>query len=257
MAKAKTAEELQKAADEAAEQSVKDMAALQATVKAQAEHGDKLLKGMQALAGVVKGQKDAIDKMSGSFTELSQRAAVAPAKGGNSGTSDQDVESLSRKEFLSDVILPQLGGMLDEKLKGISDRLDGVSSDFETKSVRDEVALMRGNRKDFDQWGTEVTKELKKNPSLTVEDAYLLARTRDPDKAKKIDDDIETKEKEAAAKAAEQGGNFGGMRPSGGGEVEERDDMEQDEAADKAWEDVEESLGGKAEMDKALGTDLL
>ena len=255
MAKAKTAEELQKLADEAAEQGVKDMAALQATVKAQAEQNDKLLKGMQALAGVVKGQKDAIDKMSGSFEDLTKRAA-APAPS-NSGASDQDVEALSRKEFLADVIMPQLGGLLDDKLKGINARLENVSSDFETKSVRDEVALMRGNRKDFDQWGAEVTKELKKNPNLTVEDAYLLAKTRDPDKAKKIDDDIETKEKEAAAKVAEQGSTFGGMRPSGGGEVEERDDMDQNEAADKAWEDVEESLGGKAEMDKALGMDTL
>ena len=256
MAKAKTEDELKKAAEEAAAKSLKDMTDLQAAVKTQADENAKLLRGMQALAGVVKTQKDSLDKMTSSFEDLSTRSANQDKPG--SSDANQDVEALSRKEFLQDVILPQIGNIFDEKLKGISEKLENVSSDFESKNIRDEVKALQGNRSDFNDWKGEIAAELKKNSALSVEDAYLLARTRDPDKARKIDDDLATKAKEEAAKkAAEQGGNFGGMRPSGGGDIEERDDMDEGEAAEKAWEDVEESLGGKAELDKALGIDTL
>jgi len=256
MNKPKTEDELKKAAEEAAEKSGKDMVDLQSAVKTQTEENAKLLKGMQALAGVVKSQKDAIESMQGSFQKLSDEQGTqrkTPASG-----NDQDVEALSRKEFLHDVILPELGTMLDTKLKTVSDRLESVSSEFETKAVRDEVSSIRGNRPDFDHWKQEVAKELRGNPNLSVEDAYLLARTRDPDKSKKVDEEIATKQKEEAERsAAEQGSNFGGMRPSGGGEVEERTDMEPDEAADAAWDEVEDALGGREEMQKALGIDTI
>ncbi len=249
----KEAAAAKKAAEESTAKDAKVIADLQATVKAQAEQSDKLMKGMQALAGVVKGQKDSVEKLAESFESSTK---VKPASSSSSSNSDTDVESLSRKEFLNDVIIPQFGSILDEKLKGMTDRLDSVHSDFETKSVKDEVATLRGNRPDFDSWKEEVAGELRKNPHLSVEDAYLLARTRDPEKSSKIDkeaEDAKVKAKEDEERSSSTKGSFGGMRPSGGGEIEERDDMNIEEAAESAWKEVEDALGGKAGMDQSLG----
>ncbi len=243
-----------KKAAEEKEAAEKQLTELTTAVKAQSAENEKLLRGMQALAGVVKSQKDVVERMQTSFEES---ATNQGKQNSGSGASDQDVEALSRKEFLQDVILPQFSSMLDDKLKGVSDRLEHVSSEFETKSVRDEVSTVRESRADFDSWKEEVARELKSNPNLSIEDAYLLAKTRDPEKVTKIDAEIVKKKEDAERSSAAKGSVFGGMRPSGGGEVEKRDDMNQEEAADTAWQEVEEALGGKAEMNKALGMESL
>jgi hypothetical protein len=228
---------------------VKQLKAVTDALAAEKTERESMLNGLRQLAQVVKGQRDVIENLQ----KAPARTEPDPKKA--SKANDQDIEALSRKDFLG-IIMGEVGDLLDDKLKGISDRVESVSSEFETKSVREEVQRAEGKFKDFASWKTEVAQELKRVPDLSVEDAYFLAKQKHPDKAVEIQKGLDKaeKEEEEARRASTQGRSpFGGMRPSGGGEVNERDDMEPDEAAEKAWEDIEESLGGKSELNKVLG----
>lgn len=225
----------------------KDLEELKAALKKESEERGKMLQGLQSMALLLKNQGAAIEKLS----KAPEPAKATPAK--KSPGNDQDLEALSRKDFMA-VMFDGFSDVLEEKLKGISDRMETLSNDLESTSATSEVERVRSKHKDFDNWKAEVSKELQRVPDMSVEDALLLAKSKNPEKVDQLRKEAEKQDAEAR-KASEQGSKqpFGGMRPSGGGEIEERTDMDDEESAEKAWEDLQESVGGEAELNKMFG----
>jgi len=152
-----------------------------------------------------------------------------------------DLEVLSRKDFM-DLIMQRIGKVIDDKLSEVSKQVENVQTSREEEIVREQVEKAAKKYKDFWDWRDEMKKLVERNPYLTAEDAYILARSSNPEKAKEIDakysesDEKEEKEKKETPV-------FGGLTPTSG-RTTESDKMTQEDAAETAWRRV---FGGSGE----------
>ena len=109
------------------------------------------------------------------------------------------------------------------------------------------VQAMRSKYKDFDVWTPEVEKIVKDSKGvIDLDDAYQLARVKNPAKAKEQDDKLAKTQADDAAKS------FGGMKPTGSPQRVEKQDMSEADAAETAWNEVMGSLPEDAKKDLIL-----
>jgi len=152
---------------------------------------------------------------------------------------------------LVDMILNGVTNVVDGKLGQITKDLGGQIADTRNETNREriqrEVDAARGKYKDFNEWRDEMQMQVKKNPMLSAEEAYILAKSGDSKKAKELDDkyaklEAEEKAKSGEGSGARDKGGFGGMRPGTGERSNKRSDMKPDEAAEAAWDEI---FGGR------------
>jgi len=159
---------------------------------------------------------------------------------------DRTLESLSRKDFMGHIV-EQFGKLVDAKIKPVATQLD----DGQTKQLEADVAKAvkkaEADHEDFWDWKEEMGKELQKNPYLYPEDAYVLAKAKDPGKAKELEtkhlSEDEKKKIEEAKKKKDQP-QFGGLTPTSGKTVESTK-MKQEEASELAWNETMGDTGEK------------
>lgn len=151
---------------------------------------------------------------------------------------DVDLDDLSRDQF-AQYLMKQFTKAQKASLKPLVDRIEGLASESESDKWRREIATARSNYKDFTEWGEEIKAVLTKNPDISVDDAYHLAKARNPEKVKEISEKFETAEKEEEDKKNPKS-LFGGLTPTSrvGGSSEETPPLNQKEASEKAWEDA-------------------
>jgi len=163
---------------------------------------------------------------------------------------NEDLETMSRKELV-DMILNGVTNVVDGKLGQITKDLGGQIADTRNETNREriqrEVDAARGKYKDFNEWRDEMQMQVKKNPMLSAEEAYILAKSGDSKKAKELDEkyaklEAEEKAKSGEGSGARDKGGFGGMRPGTGERSNKRSDMKPDEAAEAAWDEI---FGGR------------
>ena len=106
-----------------------------------------------------------------------------------------DIEKLSRSEFASH-IMDMFTEKFEEKMKPFQDSVAALSETMHRGTVSASLDSAKGKYKDFDQWKDEMGAIVEKHGYLEPEDLYILARSKNPDKAKQID--------EAAAAAAKE-----------------------------------------------------
>jgi len=150
-----------------------------------------------------------------------------------------DLEGLSRKDFLG-IIMQQVGGVLDDKLGGIDERVEHANENATRSNL---VLLLREaqeKHKDFGEWREEIKTQFKENPNLSPEQAYILARGADPTKAQEIDKKFTEADETGEADDKATGTKFGGLRSgSSGGDTEEpTGDLNLQDAAQKAFDEV-------------------
>jgi len=156
--------------------------------------------------------------------------------------SDVNLEALSRTEFL-DAILDKVGGLVDDRIKPVSERVQDVDDRGIQKDLQRQIRKAAEDHLDFGEWREEMGNIAKRSPGLAVEEYYQLARLSDPDKASKMDGQYKTdeqrkaEEKEAEEKAKEKEPRYGGLTPTSGKTVEVND-MTLDEAAEKSFDDI-------------------
>ena len=150
-----------------------------------------------------------------------------------------DLEVLSRKDFM-DVIVGKIGKIVDEKLGEVTQRVEHVQSSREEEMVRRQVEEAAKEYKDFWEWRDEMRKLVEKNPYLTAKEAYVLARSSNPEKAKGLDAKYSEKDE---SKEKEKETPFGGLTPTSGKTVE-ADKLTDEDAAETAWRRV---FGGSGE----------
>jgi hypothetical protein len=128
-----------------------------------------------------------------------------------------------------------LGTIKTEMIDPMKEHMQGTETARAEKEAQAAVQAAAGKYADFGQWDAEIAPLIEENPNLSLDDAYLLARTRNPEKAQQIDD--------AAAKAAEdeQGKEesedipFGGLLPTSSISTETTQ-MTLDDAGEAAWD---------------------
>jgi len=77
--------------------------------------------------------------------------------------------------------LKKFGKMMDKKLSPLSDRLtniEGIADQVQKKDVNDQISVVRDKHKDFDSYKEPMIKLAQENPSLGVNELYILARLR-------------------------------------------------------------------------------
>jgi len=200
----------------------------------------------------LKELKESLSTLVQSVTVLSDGLAKLDQKIENVASSNKpkdeppvddysDLEVLSRKDFM-DLIMQRIGKVIDDKLSEVSKQVENVQTSREEEIVREQVEKAAKKYKDFWDWRDEMKKLVERNPYLTAEDAYILARSSNPEKAKEIDakysesDEKEEKEKKETPV-------FGGLTPTSG-RTTESDKMTQEDAAETAWRRV---FGGSGE----------
>ena len=150
---------------------------------------------------------------------------------------DMDLERMSRKDFMGTIVKEVSEKVMRPLLERITEN--------ETTSQRDKVAgeLKAVSEKDPDFWQFKepVAKILEEHPDLSIEDAYTLARSKDPEKVASL------AKQAAEKKAAEADGDngkkepaFGGLLPTSG-QGGKNESMDVKDAAQAAWDSTQMS----------------
>jgi hypothetical protein len=199
---------------------------------------DDLTKLVKGLTTVVQTQTQVINQMR-QAPPITQQQQQQNNKD-DDDDDDVDVNSMDNKSFAT-FLMKQVGGVLDKKMGDLSTRLDSGLKEVRTGRAKDEIEKFRGDHKDFDEWGLEISALAKQHPSLSINQLYTLAKTSDPEKAKTIDAKYVEK-KEEPNPEDQRLTLFGGYRPSTsktvGDDGKEPKKMTTTEALEKSWDDA-------------------
>jgi hypothetical protein len=153
----------------------------------------------------------------------------------------RSLETMSRGEFL-EVIFDKFEDMLDGKVKPLSDQITDVDDKTSKKELATQIKSAVKAHPDFWEWKDEMGAIANANPTLSVEDVYTLARTKDPERATELDEKFE-KEKGDKDKDEGEEREFNpdapfALTPTSGVKVEGSENMTSDQAAEAAWDKV-------------------
>lgn len=188
--------------------------------------------------GVQDAVKTAIREVSGEQAAAHAAAKAAADDDAEDGDNDIDLERLSRSELVN-FINKGLSKTLSKVLKPIQDRLESTSTDAEVDRVRREFAKANEDFPDFMEWKEEMRGIISLHPELSAEDVYLLARAKNPDKVKEVNEKLQEGKGEKDEKAlSERKRAFGGLTPTSGISLEKDGKKQPKEAAGAAWDEV-------------------
>lgn len=230
-------------------------------------NGDKPKEGLKAsdLVDALKPITESITGLQGKFETVDialagiKEAAEKKVEGDPPDPTtiqkEKDLEGMSRKEFMGVVVDEIIVKIKSDFAEPITKRMDDKQTGDLEKEVADAIKTAEGSHRDFWDWKDEMGKEVKANPYLSPEDAYLLSRVHNPEKAKeqdvKVAKEIEVEQKakvEADEKARKEGKVkpiFGGLTPTSG-KTEPNKKMKTKEAAETAYS---EAFGVQSEVE--------
>lgn len=168
--------------------------------------------------------------------KVAQEAKDKPEK--EKELSDDELEHIDRKQLLT-LIEGKVGKIMDEKLSSIGKDVTRVQDRVSKAELERQVNAAKAAHSDLVEWKDEMMVEAHINPNLGIEDMYILARSKHPEKAKEIDEKL-IKEAKAAGEGGGQGSGkkpFGGLTPTSG-QTDATTNMTQKEASEKAWDDA-------------------
>lgn len=195
---------------------------------------EKVNEVLASLPNIISG---AINK---GFEDVGNKKAQTTSDDDEEDDFDEDVDfdELDNKQ-LADTLTQNILKQIDKKLKGFSEdvnkKVSSTSEEVSKEKLRREVADAREKFKDFDEFKDDIGKLVKQYPNLAVEDLYLLAKQKNPDKVKELEEKrVEEKQKEEK----ETKSRFGGLTPTSSRETTSKGTMEKGEAAEAAWDEV-------------------
>ena len=160
-----------------------------------------------------------------------------PAPPKNTGDDQPfDIDSLSRTDFARYIVKAVSDGLI----KPQAENLDQANQEIAKMGFQKELDSARGSHKDLDSFmkgDSGIASILKNHATLSVEDAYSLARVQNPDLVKKLDEE-ELKDNPPQDGPAEWLGLLPtSIRPRASGE-EKKEGMEPKQAAESAWDSL-------------------
>jgi len=207
--------------------------------KKEEEQEKRVQETQETLRELTKSVAALVDGMSGLTKRVDEitetRSASRPSE--DEFAQFGDLEVLSRKDFM-DVILKKMEKVLEDKLDGVTKEVSTVKAERESDLVRNQIKQAEKDHPDFWEWREEMKELVQRNPSLTAEDAYILARASNAKKAKEIDAKY-TKEDKREGEEKEKKGtpSFGGLTPTSGSTTD-NDNLTKEDAAETAWRRV-------------------
>lgn len=204
-----------------------DLTKLQAQLEA-------MVKGMVTLA-------EGLDKMDARINEMttSKKDADPPTGGSGDQSKDLDLNGLPNDQLVAIMTQRTLKALEEGPMAKLQERLDGLSKDLSQVGGRLTYRDLKERDGDLDKWAEEVQAELKRNTGLAPEDALMLAKARNPEKVKKLEDE----RKQAAAANDKDRPVFGGLTPTSRRGSEDAGKMKPSEAAESAWQSVMSQFG--------------
>ena len=180
-----------------------------------------LNKGFSALGNQLSSLGEKLDNVN--------KPAEKPDDDVDDNVSADDIELMSRTEFM-DTMLNRVSNLVNKAVKPVEERVDNNDAKNITKFVQDEVNRLRGENPDFDEWKGDIKKVVKENPYLLPEQAFVLAKHKNPAKVKKLAKKYGKKSKGKD----KQTPKMGGLLPSSG-KVTSSESMTMKDAAEDAW----------------------
>ncbi len=151
---------------------------------------------------------------------------------------DQVIDDMTGSQLAAHII-SQIGDVVKDAVKPVSDKVDDVDVRHQTGVTKSLLNKAVDDHKDFWSWKDEMTALAGQHPSLTPQALYTLARDENPDKATEIDKELAKKNDDLDddGKKKEEPQVFGGLTPTSGVSGKEgKSDMKSREAAESAWE---------------------
>lgn len=209
---------------------------------------EEMLQAIQFLAqhmdGLTKTQQAKFDELENRLQNMTQPAAKEPEE--PTLPDDADLEGMSRKEFAQH-LTTLFGKKLDKALGNLGKTVESVDERARKSEIEREIERTAGKHNDFYEWADEMRTIHKQNPTMSVEDAYTLARAKNPQKAARLDAALtkptgkDPKKPEAGKEKGKEPGkakdapSYGGMAP-GGSTTAPSSNMTFSSAAEDAWE---------------------
>lgn len=198
---------------------------------------------LKTLGEVITGMSTAMKEFDDRFDAIDGRFETferKPDKKETSGDGNVDLETLDRKEYMNH-IMTQFTGLLDQKLKPLGESINTVRTTTETKELAAELTKAKENITDFEEWAKETAQIYRASGTVTIPEAYEIARRRNPDKAKEMDEKYKMGEFDEKKKSEEKEKNpddvFGGLLPTSGVTVPS-EGMSKEAAGEAAWNKV-------------------
>lgn len=215
-----------------------------------------LVKGMTAMGDAIKAMQAEMPKQIAIGVAQAVKAAMPAAKEPDPDpdpgpqVDDDDLEKMSRAQFMAHITEGVVNAVKKDISGPLGKQVEDAKQDTERERLVREINQAKSDHTDFMDWGQEVKDLVQKNPNLSIEQAYRLARSLDGEKSQKIDEvtkaDLEKKQEEEKKQAADQGEEnqdeavlslFPGSAPSSTDSKREPA-KDNKEAAERAWEDV-------------------
>lgn len=148
---------------------------------------DEINKAFQAIQAMATAYQE-LKKDISSLKETISSGEPSGGKGqpGDDEGDDGNVEFLSNTQLLSKMEA-RTRAILEEIVRPLKEQVEGVSHNISSKNVADQVAAARSKHKDFNDWLHEIKTVAEEMPGITAEDAYVVAKARNPEKAKELD----------------------------------------------------------------------
>lgn len=152
----------------------------------------------------------------------------------------RSLETMNRAEFMQ-AIFDKIEAMLDGKIEPLSKDIKNADEKASKKEIARQIKKAQEAHPDFWEWKEEMGAIANANPSLSVEDVYTLARTKNPDKVVEMDKKFkkgdEKKDEEEEERKPNPDAPFA-LTPTSGVTIEGSEDMTKDDAAEAAWNKV-------------------
>ncbi len=147
-----------------------------------------------------------------------------------------DYEKLSPKQLV-DLASAKTVKQVEKLLKGFAkDTTKEITSTkrlVNNETLKNEIKEARGKYTDLDEYKEEIGKLAKTYKNLGVEDLYLLAKAKSPDKVKELE---EKKKSEKSEEDQKKKPRFGGLTPTSSLETSNKGKMSKKDAMEAAWE---------------------
>jgi hypothetical protein len=189
----------------------------------------QIFQAMDNLVGQVQKLTEANEELTTKAAEGSKRPPKVP------DPKEDDLESLGRKDFLDVVV----NTVADRLVKPLQRQIEASEGLHDKERTADQISKVAEDNPDFWEFQGGIKKALEKYPEMNIEDAYLIARSKDPDTVARLEKAAQDeKDKLRAKEASEKADEFGGLLPTSGrrGSATE---MEFEDAADAAWSDLD------------------
>lgn len=198
----------------------------------------EIIDSLKELKDGVKGNQEAVKQINDYIAQMQQSGDDDKKADKKKSSSDDDelpsnLELMDRKDFMN-VIVNKISKMVEDQVKPVSEKTQNIEESTQVEKLKKERDELRQVHKDFDEWRDEMKGLFQQNPYLSMKQAYILAKSSNPDKAKKLekkyaeDEDEDTKSK-----------RFGGLTPTDKARKKSKGkELKGEEASELAWQTV-------------------